>query len=137
MIRESTYKGKMGDWDRLNTMLTANTAELPQLEPLRAQLAASLTQAQAIAAQQAIHTAGKQETSQQLRTAITEGERLANLLRKGLQHHYGIRSEKLIEFGVKPFRGRLRAEPPTSPAPAGGPEAQTTGSHPAGPEAAK
>ncbi len=101
MTKESTYKGKFGDWDRLNTMLTANAADLAHLEPLRAQLAASLAQGQAQAAQQAVHTAAKQDTSQQLRTTVIEGDRLASLLRKALQQHYGIRSEKLVEFGSR------------------------------------
>ncbi len=113
MFRESSYKGKFGDWDKLNTMLTANASELAHLEPLRAQLAASLAQGQAQAAQQAVHTAAKQDSSQQLRSTVVEGDRLANLLRKALQQHYGIRSEKLVEFGVKTFRGRVRAAKPT------------------------
>lgn len=118
MTKESTYKGKFGDWDRLNTMLTANAADLAHLEPLRVQLVASLAQGQAQAAQQAVHTAAKQDNSQQLRTTMVEGDRLANLLRKALQQHYGIRSEKLVEFGVKTFRGRLRAKKPGNPTPA-------------------
>jgi hypothetical protein len=143
MTKESTYKGKFGDWDRLNTMLTANAADLAHLEPLRAQLAASLAQGQAQAAQQAVHTAAKQDTSQQLRTTVIEGDRLANLLRKALQQHYGIRSEKLVEFGVKTFRGRLRAKkvenptpapvpaPSTPSAPSTAPGTSTPGAHPA------
>jgi hypothetical protein len=140
MFRESTYKGKFGDWDKLNTMLTANAAELAHLEPLRAQLAASLAQGQAQAAQQAVHTAAKQDSSQQLRSTVVEGDRLANLLRKALQQHYGIRSEKLVEFGVKTFRGRVRtAKPtptpvPTPPAPSTAPGSSTPGAHPATPE---
>jgi hypothetical protein len=144
MFRESTYKGKFGDWDRLNTMLTANGAELAHLEPLRVQLVASLAQGQAQAAQQAVHTAAKQDTSQQLRGTMVEGERLANLLRKALQQHYGIRSEKLVEFGVKTFRGRVRAAKPiptpipTPPTPSTAPGTSTPGAHPATPsEAAK
>jgi hypothetical protein len=31
--------------------------------------------------------------------------------------HYGIRSEKLAEFGLKPFRGRQPADPVTEPKP--------------------
>ena len=140
MTKESTYKGKFGDWDRLNTMLTANAAELAHLEPLRAQLAASLAQGQAHAAQQAVHTAAKQDTSQQLRNTVVEGDRLANLLRKALQQHYGIRSEKLVEFGVKTFRGRLRAKKVENPTPAPvpvpstpstAPGTSTPGAHPA------
>jgi hypothetical protein len=143
MFRESSYKGKFGDWDKLNTMLTANAAELAHLEPLRAQLAASLAQGQAQAAQQAVHTAAKQDSSQQLRNTVVEGDRLANLLRKALQQHYGIRSEKLVEFGVKTFRGRVRAAkptptpvptPPKPPTPSTAPGTSTPGAHPATPE---
>jgi hypothetical protein len=150
MFRESSYKGKFGDWDKLNTMLVANASELAHLEPLRAQLVASLAQGQAQAAQQAVHTAAKQDSSQQLRSTVVEGDRLANLLRKALQQHYGIRSEKLVEFGVKTFRGRVRAAKPsptpvptlpTSPTASGtstAPGTSTPGAHPATPiEAAK
>ena len=47
----------------------------------------------------------------QLRTIIVEGERLATVLRRSLKSHYGIRSEKLTEFGIQPFRGRRRPTP--------------------------
>ena len=53
-----------------------------------------------------------QELSKQIKTLVTEGQRLANLLRSALKEHYGIRSEKLAEFNVQPFRGRrLKAKP--------------------------
>ena len=70
-------------------------------------------------------------------------ERLASLLRKALQQHYGIRSEKLVEFGVKTFRGRLRAKkvetptpapvpaPSTPSTPSTAPGTSTPGAHPA------
>ena len=29
--------------------------------------------------------------------------------------HYGVRSEKLAEFGIQPFRGRPRKEKPEAP----------------------
>jgi hypothetical protein len=137
MFREISYKGKFGDWDKLNTMLVANASELAHLEPLRAQLAANLAQGQAQAAQQAVHTAAKQDSSQLLRNTVVEGDRLANLLRKALQQHYGIRSEKLVEFGIKTFRGRVRAAKPTptpSPTPSTpstAPGTSTSEAHPA------
>jgi hypothetical protein len=44
---------------------------------------------------------------------MVEGGRVATVLRQSLKAHYGVRSEKLAEFGVKPFRGRTRkAKPP-------------------------
>ena len=56
--------------------------------------------------QQSAFTASKQEASQKLKTFLIEGDRLANVLQLAVKQHYGIRSEKLAEFGLQPFRGR-------------------------------
>jgi len=55
---------------------------------------------------QAVQMVAKQEASQKLADVIAEGTRLATLLRSSVRQHYGIRAEKLVEFGVKPFQGR-------------------------------
>lgn len=132
MSQESTQKGKFEDWERLIQRMAANAQELTHLEATRTRLEGMLTEAREAAAQQAAHTAGKQEASQKLKTLQVEGERLANLLRGAVKQHFGIRSEKLAEFGMKPFRGRNKKkgepelkpkpspEPPTSAAPTGG-----------------
>jgi hypothetical protein len=86
----------------------ANSADLTHLEPLRAQLAAQLDKAVDIGRQQAGFIASKQDMSKQLRAVITEGNRLATLLRSAIKQHYGIRAEKVAEFGVQPFRGKTR-----------------------------
>ncbi len=108
--KEKTYKGKLGDLQRLMAPLTANSADLGHLEAMRIRLAEVLAQAEEAATRQGAHTAAKQEASLQLQIAITEGERLANILRLGVKQHYGIRAEKLAEFGLQPFRGR-KAKP--------------------------
>jgi hypothetical protein len=144
MANESTYKGKIEDWDRLQERLTANAAELAHLEGMRKRLGEVTEQARQMAAEQAAQRAAKQQASQTLKSAVIEGDRLANVLRAALKQHYGIRSEKLAEFGVKPFRGRIRAAkpeptpPPTStppptphPQPSGASAGQTPASHPA------
>lgn len=108
MSSEATYKGKIEDWGHLQERLAANATELAHLEVLRTQLGAVMEQARQIAATQAAQKAAKQAASQSLKVAVTEGDRLASLLRSALRQHYGIRSEKLAEFGVQPFRGRNR-----------------------------
>jgi hypothetical protein len=120
MSVETTYKGKVEDWERLNERLTANAAELAHLEGTRARLEAMMAQARGIAATQAAQIAAKQQASQALKTAIVEGDRLANMLRAGVKQHFGIRAEKLSEFGIKPFRGRNRKAKP-EPEASGGP----------------
>jgi hypothetical protein len=124
--KQKSNRAKLGDLRRLLVPLTANSGDLGHLEATRARLAEFLAQAEEAANRQGVHTAAKQEASLQLRTALTECERLANILRLGVKQHYGIRSEKLAEFGLQPFRGRKpedAEEPePSAPAPSG-PEA--------------
>src|ERR1700712_2968975 len=122
MSAETTYKGKVEDWERLNERLTANAGDLAHLETVRVQLQAMMEQARGIAAVQAAQMAAKQDASQKLKGVIAEGTRLATLLRANVRQHYGIRAEKLVEFGVKPFRGRKPKAKP-EPGTPGGPVA--------------
>ena len=108
MSKETTDAGKQGDWQGLAVQVQANGAELAHLEPLRVRLLAQLDKAVEIGKQQAGLIASKQEMSKQFRVVITEGDRLATLLRSAIKQHYGIRAEKLVEFGVKPFRSAPR-----------------------------
>jgi hypothetical protein len=63
---------------------------------------------------------------------LEAGRRLASGMPKLLQEHYGIRSEKLAELGLQPFRGR-KPQTPKSPTPsepaAPGPDPATTTAH--------
>ncbi len=80
-----------------------------------------LQEAFILSAQQAVLTARKQETTKQMQDQFRRGEQLVDFLHTGLRQHYGKDSEKLVEFGLQPFRGRPRsrkASPPTPEAPA-------------------
>lgn len=109
-----TMLDRLGELQWLKARLEANSAELEHLEVSRGRLEQMVALADAAAGQQAVHTAAKQEASQQLRAAVREGERLATILRLGVKQHYGIGAEKLAEFGVQPFRGRP-SKPATPP----------------------
>jgi hypothetical protein len=114
---ETTYAGKLGDWQRILAPLAANAADLPHLEMPRAQLATLVTQTLEFKSQQDTQRAAKQSASKQLQSMIEEGQRLTALLRQAVKQHYGPRSEKLAEFGIQPFRGRNRAGKTTTPTP--------------------
>ena len=121
--QETTVKGRMGRLQRLLSRLNSNRAELAHLEVSMARLEVMLAQVTDAADRQALHTAGKQEASKQFQTALVEGERIATVLQLAVKQHYGIRSEKLADFGIKPFRGRPAGErkrkpkPPVTPEP--------------------
>ena len=103
---------RVGRLQRLLARLTSNREELQHLEPSRARFEALFAQIQEAADRQALHTASKQEASQQLNTHLTEAERLATVLQLAVKQHYGIRAEKLADFGLQPFRGRPRKTAP-------------------------
>jgi hypothetical protein len=107
----------LGDLARLIAALEANAPELGHLEGARARLEKLLGDAQETAKQQAALIASKQEASKKLLKLVTEGQRVATGVRKLLQEHYGLRSEKLAEFGLQPFRGRTRKAGPANPEP--------------------
>jgi len=119
MAQETTYAGKLGALARLSTALAANASDLIHLEGPRGRLDKLLVEGLEVAKQQAALTASKQETTKRLQTVIADGERVAEGIRRFLKEHYGLRSEKLTEYGVQPFRGRTRKvspeEPPKTP----------------------
>jgi hypothetical protein len=106
MARETTYKGKVEAWEQLSERVAANEPELAHLENSRAKLDGMVAQARQVAATQAAQVAAKQQSSQSMKEVIADGDRLATVLRTSIKEHFGIRSEKIAEFGVQPFRGR-------------------------------
>jgi hypothetical protein len=108
MSNETTKSGKLGEWQRLQTAIEANQDDLSELAGSLARFQTALGQAEQLAGRQAAHAASKQETTRLLNEVMAECQRLSTILRLAVKQHYGIRSEKLTEFGLQPFRGRLR-----------------------------
>jgi len=114
-MANETLGQTLSGWQELTTSLATNSAELPHLEAHRARLADLLKQAQELGMQQAALTASKQEISKQLQGVFSQGRQIASFLRVGIKQHYGTRAEKLIEFGLRPFRGLRRSTEKTKP----------------------
>jgi hypothetical protein len=107
---ETTNVAKLGSLQQLATTIAANIPELPHLEKSCLQFVSMVGDLQETAKDQAALVARKQETSKKLRNSLIECERLASVLRAALKQHYGIRSEKLAEYNLQPFRGRKQSE---------------------------
>ena len=115
MSQETTYHGILGELVRLNAALEANAGDLAHLEGARLRLASLVSGAEGAAQQQAALTASKQEASRQFVRFLVAGQRVATGIRRLLKEHYGVRAEKLAEFGLQPFRGRSRRSDPEDP----------------------
>jgi hypothetical protein len=111
-MKERTRSGLFGEWQRLSAALQANQTDLPHLETQRTQFTTLLGQAENLFQDQAALTASKQEASQNLGSVLSECQRLATVLRVCLKQFYGPGAEKLAEYGIQPFRGRLKKQPP-------------------------
>jgi hypothetical protein len=88
--------------------LATNSAELPQLELSRLRLESLMGQLKDLTAQQASLTASKQEVCRRLAEVVNEVQKLMTFLDFGVKEHYGNRAEKLVEFGLQPFRSQPR-----------------------------
>jgi len=88
--------------------LAENSDEVAHLEVPRKQLEALLEQVKALTTQQASLTASKQEVSKQIAELLRQGLFLVTFLDAGLRQHFGNRAEKLVAFGLQPFRSQPR-----------------------------
>jgi hypothetical protein len=88
--------------------LAANIDEVAHLEVPWKQLDSVLEQVEVLTTQQANLTASKQEVSKQIAELLRQGQFLVTFLDAGLRQHFGNRAEKLVAFGLQPFRSQPR-----------------------------
>lgn len=88
--------------------LAANSNELFHLEVPVGKLNVLLGQINDLTAEQASLASSKQEVSKRLTAILREAQFLSTFLDAGIRQHYGNRSEKLVEFGLQPFRSQPR-----------------------------
>ena len=105
------------EWEETATSIAANAPDLPQADIPRAALEKLTDELRKLGVEQKLRQRQKQEASLRMAEIHAEGSKLVTVLRVLARQHYGNRSEKLVELGVKPFRGRLRKAAPTAPPP--------------------
>jgi len=107
---ETTNTAKLGSLQKFAASIAANIPDLPHLEQSCLQFVSMVGNLQEVSKQQAALVADKQEASKKFKTLLIECQRLASVLRAAVKQHYGIRSEKLAEYNLQPFRGRKPSE---------------------------
>jgi hypothetical protein len=99
-------KEKFQVWRNVATATASNAAELPGTEERLTALEGVLTEVDKILSEQSAFQASKQMTSQRLKTLVNQGDKLTTVLKVMAKQHYGHGNDKLVEFGIKPFRSR-------------------------------
>jgi hypothetical protein len=112
---EKSYADVVTGWKELGAGFASNAGKTPHLETHSQELEDVRAQVESLSAQQAVHTAAKQDLTKRIQVLLDEGQKLATFLRVGVRQHYGRDSEKLVEYGLQPFRGIKR--PTTTPPP--------------------
>lgn len=115
------YMNKVNGWEKMDTAMTANDAELAHLGFKLPALRDKAKQMRALYAEHAALAASRQAITQQMQKLIDDGDQIFRMLRESVKDHYGKRNEKLVEFGVEPVRTstiqRRRRESKKSKAP--------------------
>ena len=110
-----TFADFVKEGDRLVGAARANAASLAHLQVSVDKLASMLENMGELILQQGALQASKQQVTSELNQSLDDGLRLLTFLRKGVREQYGPRSEKLVEFGMQPFRSRTRRAEPVKP----------------------
>lgn len=103
-----TFGDLIEKWDQLSNAVQVNA--LPLLEAEREQLQAVVIKARDLSKRQDAERAIAQQTTQELKAEMTSGRELALRLRNGVKAVLGPKNEKLVEYGMKPQRRRIRSK---------------------------
>lgn len=107
-MSRNSQEGTLSGWDQLLEAVEANQEDLPHAGSLRGQLAESVAGVRTLQTERDLLRMDLQSTTPRLQQALTRGRDLASRLRAYVRSTYGIHSDKLIEFGIKPLRPRTR-----------------------------
>jgi hypothetical protein len=101
------------DWETLLKNVTDTAAELPGLDAYKAPLEQLLAQAKDEIALSQARRGMKQQETKDLRLLMGQGKEAAAKLRSAVKAHFGAKSERLVQFGMKPARKRKRSDSKT------------------------
>ncbi len=96
------------EWEKLAVAIRANPQVLVSVEPLLQEFETLLTEIRSLAVQQAAQTAVVQQSAKDIDVRVKRGTLLAGRLRSAAKVVFGDRTEKVIEFGMRPFRKPVR-----------------------------
>jgi hypothetical protein len=105
------------EWEQTTVSIAANAPDLPQTDIPRAALEKLTDELRKLVVQQKLFQGNKQQATARMAEIHAEGSKLATVLRFLVKQHYGNRSEKLVELGVKPLRSRPRKAAAGAPSP--------------------
>ncbi|PYQ64353.1 MAG: hypothetical protein DMF53_07680 [Acidobacteria bacterium] len=103
------------DWETLLKNVSDTAAELPNMDVYKGALDQLLASAKDGIALSHARRGLKQQETKDLRELIGKGKDAAVQLRSAIKAHFGPKSERLLQFGIKPARKRKKATAQAAP----------------------
>jgi signal transduction protein with GAF and PtsI domain len=129
-MSDKTIAGEILDIQNLVTTGKAVIAEVPGIDVHLVPLEQVLNNTKDLSARLQTRKGVKQDESKERRALLQQGHKLAGRVRAALKAHFGLDSERLVEFGARPIRPR---KTPQTPTPTPTPTPTTPGSTPVAP----
>jgi hypothetical protein len=94
------------DWEKLLKNVTDTSAELPNMDVYKNALDQLLGGAKDSLALAAARIGVKQQETKERQELLKQGKEAASKLRSAIKAHFGPKSERLLQYGIKPIRNR-------------------------------
>jgi predicted RNA-binding Zn ribbon-like protein len=114
---KATFANVMTTGEQLLVSIEANKTDLAHLEEQRSELSKAIEGAKAASVQQDAFRAQFQQSTRDMEKFMSDVRELTTRLRNGVRTKYGLRSEKLAEFGMQPRRAPAKSRAKEKPAP--------------------
>ena len=114
-MHKAAFGKHMSHWGHLATTVNAHADELEHLQPAAEVLTDAMAAAQEARRRQLEHRAAAQQATRDLEAALEKAHEAATRLHTGVWNVYGHHSEKLHEFGMRPYPRSRRNKPVENP----------------------
>ena len=111
MPNNSSFADFVNAWDRLLKAVENNEGDLPDLQTYQVSLEGVVQELRTLGARQDSLKASLRENTKAIQGLLGRGRDHAFHLRTYLKGHLGPRNERLIEYGIRPFRAARRVPP--------------------------
>ncbi|MFY9823284.1 MAG: hypothetical protein WAM82_18020 [Thermoanaerobaculia bacterium] len=119
MRNASVFGEKITNWDLTSTNLKPHLADMPQVQPLQAEMAGLVVEARDVDSRQEAARGLARDLTRQRQDIEKRGDALRRRIAAHLRGTFGFTSEQLVQFGINPrprvTRRKKTEEPPAPP----------------------
>jgi hypothetical protein len=115
MRNAKEFSNRITSWDLTSTNVKPHLADMPQVQPLLAELDALIPDARSLDSRMEIARSQARDFTQQRHDIQKRGENLRRRIASHLRGTFGFTSEQLVQFGINPRPRVIRRKKPAEP----------------------